>query len=102
MWPPVICKGIVAYVERQWIIRDEGAHFFIARRQGEQAIDTHASADRISAATVGGKPAVLVEPIMPGGYGQCAVIVAEDFGITIVSASGLPLAETVKIAEGLE
>jgi hypothetical protein len=28
-------------------------------------------------------------------------IVAEDFGLTVVSAFGLPLEETVKIAEGL-
>jgi hypothetical protein len=30
------------------------------------------------------------------------VIVAEDFGLTIVTADGLPLQETVKIAEGLK
>jgi len=101
MWPPMICKGILASVERQWVIRDEGARFFIARRQGEHAADTTASADRISAATIGGKPAVLVEPITPDGYGHSMVIVAEDFGITVIVAFGLPLEETVKIAEGL-
>jgi len=68
MWPPMICKGILASVERRWVIRDEGADFFIARRQGEHAADTTASADRISAGTIGGKPAVLVEPITPEGY----------------------------------
>jgi hypothetical protein len=30
------------------------------------------------------------------------VIVAEDFGITVVSAFGLPLEETIEIAEGLK
>jgi len=100
MWPPVICKGILAYVDRRWIVRGEG-DFFIIRYQGEQAIDTTASAGRISAGTIGGKPAVLVEPITPDGYGYSMVIVAEDFGITVVAADGLPLEETVKIAEGL-
>jgi len=101
MWPPVACKGIVANVQRDWIIRGKG-HFDISRRQGEQAIATDASADRVSAATIGGKPAALVAPLAPDGFGQSAVIVAEDFGITIVSADGLPLEETVKIVEGLQ
>ena len=101
MWPPVACKGTVVSVERRWIIRGK-AHFYISRRQGEQAIATDASRERVSAATVGGKRAVLVDPITPDGFGQSAVIVAEEFGITIVSASGLPIEETVKIAEGLK
>jgi len=101
MWPPVACKGIVANVQRDWIIRGKG-HFYISRRQGEQAIDIDASADRVSAATVGGKPAVVEAPLGPDGFGQSMVIVAEDFGITIVFADGLPLEETVKIAEGLQ
>lgn len=101
MWPPVACKGIVVSVQRDWIIRGKG-HFYVSRRQGEQAIASDASADRVSAATVGGKPAVLVAPLAPDGFGPSVVIVAEDFGITIVSASGLPLEETTKIAEGLK
>lgn len=103
--PPVICKSVVAYVERRWNIRGEG-DFSIQRRQGERVIDTDASAERVSPATVAGKPAVLVAPLItPGmgsGYGYSAVIMAEDFGFTIVGAFGLPLEESIKIAEGLE
>ena len=102
MWPPVACKGIVANVERHWIIRGEDVDIYIRRRQGERAIATDASPERVSAGTVGGKPAVLVEPLSPEGYGYSAVIVAEEFGITVVSAFGLPLEETIKIAEGLK
>ena len=101
-WPPVMCKGILANVQREWVIRDEGAHFRIARRQGEHANAIDASAERVSPATVGGKPAVLVKPLTPEGYGYSMVIVAEDFGITSVVAFGLPLEETVKVAEGLK
>ncbi|MGD0205867.1 MAG: hypothetical protein ABSB57_05475 [Dehalococcoidia bacterium] len=90
MWPPVACKGTVANVERQWIIRGEG-FFIISRRQGEQAIDIDASAGRVSPATIAGKPAVLVEPLTPEGYGYSMVIVAEDFGLTVIGADGLPL-----------
>jgi len=101
MWPPVGCNGIVTDVERWWVIPGKG-NLFIARRQGEHAVASGSSADRVSAATVGGKPAVLVAPLTPDGYGQSLVIVAEDFGLTIVFADGLPLAETVKVAEGLK
>jgi hypothetical protein len=101
MEPPVACKGIVVSVQRWWIIRGKG-FFLISRREGEQAIDTDTSADRVSAATIGGKPAAVVAPVAPDGFGPSMVIVAEDFGITIVFADGLPLEETVKIAEGLK
>jgi len=98
---PLACGGTVVYVERQWSVRNRDANFFVIRRQGEQAIGEDASAGRISAATVGGKRAVLVEPLTPAGYGYSGVIVAEDFGLTTVTAFGLALEETVKIAEGL-
>ena len=102
MWPPMVCKGILASVERQWLVRGKGVDIFIYRRQGEHATATDASPERVSAGTVSGKPAVLVEPLTPEGYGYSSVIVAEDFGLTVVSAFGLPLEETIKIAEGLK
>jgi hypothetical protein len=99
--PPVICKGTVAYVQRDWNMPGDGL-FFIARREGQRVIDIDASAERVSPTTIGGKPAVLVAPLAADGYGPSAAIVAEEFGLTVVSAVDLPLKETVKIAEGLE
>jgi hypothetical protein len=101
-WLPLACKGTVAYAERRWVIRDRGAFFFILHYQGEQAVDIDASAGRVSAATVGGKPAVLVKPLTPEGYGYSMVILAEGFGLTVIGADGLPMEETIKIAEGLK
>jgi hypothetical protein len=99
--PPVICKGIVAYVEREWAVRDKSVHVFIARYEGERVIGVDASAERVSAATVAGKPAVLVKPVLEGDD-YSTVILAEDFGMTIVGVFGLPLDETIKVAEGLK
>ena len=99
--PSVICKGTVAYVEREWSIRDKGADLFIARREGERVIDIDASYERVATATVAGKPAVVVAPLTADGYGYSMAILAEDFGITVVRVFGLPLEETIKIAEGL-
>ena len=96
---PTICKGIAAFVQRDWVIRGKG-DFYIIRYQGEHAVEVDAAADRLSAATVAGKPAVLVKPLLEG-YDYSTVILAEDFGHTTV-AGFLPLDEIVKIAEGLK
>jgi hypothetical protein len=96
---PTICKGIVAHVQREWVIRGKG-DFYIIRYQGQHAFEVDAPPERISAATVDGKPAVLVEPLVEG-YDYSTVILSEDFGFTVVAVFGLSLQETVRIAEGL-
>jgi hypothetical protein len=99
--PPAICKGTVAYVEREWTIQPGGGDVFIARRQGERAIDWDAPVERIEATTVAGKPAVLVKPLLERDD-YAGVIMVEDFGITVVRVFGLPFDETLKIAEGVK
>jgi len=96
--PVVVCKGIVAWVERRWGV--PGGDFNIIRQQGERATPIDVPAERLSSATVGGKPAVLVKPLVEG-YDFATVYLAEDFGITVVSVFGLSMEETIKIAEGL-
>ena len=99
--PVVVCRGIVAWVERAWSIPGKG-DFNIRRRQGEHAAAIAVPAGRLSAATIDGKPAVLKKPLVEG-YDSAAVYLAEDFGMTVVSgaALGLSMDEMVKIAEGL-
>ena len=99
--PVVVCRGIVAWVERAWSIPGKG-DFNIRRRQGEHAAAIAVPAGRLSAATIDGKPAVLKKPLVEG-YDSAAVYLAEDFGMTVVSgaALGLSMDEMIKIAEGL-
>jgi len=99
--PPAVCRGTVAYVERRWITRDKGAEIFIARREGERAINWDAPSERIAAATVAAKPAVLVKPLLEGDD-YAGVILVEDFGVTVVRVFGLTLDEAVAIAGGLK
>jgi len=98
--PVVACGGTVVRVERRWVIPGKG-DFFIIHWQGEHAVASDVPLDRLSPATVSGKPAVLVKPLVEG-YDYSTVYVAEDFGVTLVAAFGLSLVETVKIAEGLK
>jgi len=60
-------------------------------------------ADRrhISAGTVAGRPAVFVASPQAGPYGGAMVIVAEDFGLTVVSRAP-SLEEAQQIAESLD
>jgi hypothetical protein len=97
--PVVMCKGIVAWVERRWYIPGKG-DFYIIRSPGEHAAAVAVPAERLSPATVGGKPAVLVKPLVEG-YDYATVYLAEDFGTTLIAAFGLSMEETIKIAEGL-
>jgi hypothetical protein len=57
-------------------------------------------AERLSAGTIAGRPAVFVAPVFPGQHMGAAVIVAEDFGIVVVSRMD-NLDEARRIAEGI-
>ena len=58
------------------------------------------AADRVKATVIGGRPAVLVEPITPDGVSSvAAVIFPEPFGVTEVHSTSVPLADLLAVAE---
>ena len=63
------------------------------------------AADRIGPTSVKDRPAALMRPVMPAGVdagiGNAAVVIQEDFGLTVIQGTGLPLGEFEKIADGL-
>ena len=63
------------------------------------------AAERIGPISIKGRPGVLMRPVMPAdvdiGMGDAAIVIAEDFGLTVIQGTGLPLNEFIKIAEGL-
>jgi len=75
-------------------------HAFVVLADGPHEWPVFASADLISAGTVAGRPAVLVAPTQPGEYGGAMVIVAEDFGLTVVSRTA-SLEEAEQIAAAI-
>jgi hypothetical protein len=67
-----------------------------------KAIPSIVASERVSAGTVHGRPAVVIRPIISEGNGTS--FVAFDFGKgwAVISATEMPLDETLKVAEGLE
>lgn len=97
----VVCDNGVISVTRTYIWPPV-ADFQVGRVQGEHAFTIDASAERVEAGTISGKKAVFVKPVTPEGIGESMVIVAEDFGLTVIYGYMAPMQELIKIAEGLK
>lgn len=115
----VECGGTVISVVKYYHVPDKfsgkdqtgdllwsGGEFSIWRMLSTRhAFPLDGAADRIGPISVKGRPGVLMRPVMPGGadvgVGNAAIVIAEDFGLTVIQGSGLPLGEFVKIVEGL-
>jgi len=96
----VCADGSVQFVLQEFMTRN--TIFYIGYEPGERAFRHDAPAERISAATVGGRPAVLIRPPIEDGFGRSWVAVATDSGLIVIDAHQLPLSETIKIAEGVK
>jgi len=75
-------------------------HAFVVLTDGPHEWPVSAPADLMSAGTVAGRPAVFVAPTQPGEYGGAMVIVAEDFGLTVVTRTA-SLEEAKQIAAAI-
>lgn len=78
-----------------------GGHLLVVRSAGSHEVSLNEAADRASAVTIAGRPAVAFRPLTPEGWGPSALVVAEPWGITRLQATGLPAHELQRIAEGL-
>ena len=58
------------------------------------------SANRVKTVEVGGRQAVLVEPLTPDGISSAAAIIfPEQFGVTEIQSAGIPLTQLLEVAE---
>lgn len=103
------CGGAIGMVNGLYTFRPSsasasGGDISIMRIRGGPSVRTLAldvAADRAEVGKVAGMDAVLIRPVTEGGLGQSFVIVAEPWGLTVVEGYGLPLVETLRIAESL-
>lgn len=78
-----------------------GGYLSISRWRGEAAAQSNIPSERWSAWTVAGQTAAVAPSILANGLGRGAVIIYSNGMMTAVEATGLPLSELVRIAEGL-
>ena len=103
----VVCRGVPASTSRLFEVPADrstgrfGGPIVIARYVGEPYALISEPAERFQPGLIGDRKAVFVKPITIDGLGKSAVVVAESFGLTVIEAQGLSLAEVVKVAEGL-
>jgi hypothetical protein len=92
--------GSAAFVMQSFITGHTS--FDVLYEPGERAFGHDASAERVSAATIASRPAVMIRPLTEEGFGRSWVAVTTDGGFIVVDARDFPLSETIKIAEGVE
>jgi hypothetical protein len=103
----VFCRGEIAGTQRTYSVPADpnlprfGGSLSILRSKGERAARISLPADDFSPGAIAGRPAVLIRPTTPEGVGSSAIVIAEDFGVTVLQASGLRLEELIRVAEGL-
>jgi len=101
--PPILtCDGRVISATKAWAMPRGGTLIIIRDSNPERRYDGAYPADRVKAATVGGRPAVVVEPMRPDGFMSTTVVFfPEPWGLTVVVGQFLPYDETLKVAESL-
>jgi hypothetical protein len=109
----ITCGDTLTYVEREYVVatnaetRRAGGSFAIRRslRDPASGIDLVGPRDRLYSMVVGGRPAVGLRPLMPGGKdtGQmsAAIAIQEVDGFTVIQGTGLLWAELPAIASSL-
>lgn len=96
--------GVCADGSTAWVVQEFGygyGRITVGYELGERAIGHDAAADRVTAAMVQGRQGVTIAPLIEEGIGQSVVAFEFGKGFIVVGAQNLPLAETVKIGEGI-
>ena len=95
----VCADGSVAWAGQHFLT--DGPTFGIWYESGEWAFPQDAPAERVAAGKVQGRPAVIIRPLTKEGFGRTWVVFATKNGMIVVDAQEMPLAEALKIAEGI-
>jgi hypothetical protein len=93
------CRGIVVAVIRDFGIKG-GAQIAVARIAASPEIPAEAPASRLQAATVAGRPAVIVAPVFDGD--RVAVYMRDAAGYWMVSGAHTTLDAVIKVAEAVK
>lgn len=101
------CGGVVNHVEAEYFVTPDlsiprwGGPVVVIRSRDALAAGLSFPSDRASAEAIAGYDAVLLRPITTDGFGPSAVIVKDEFGLTIIEAEGLTADEVLAVARSL-
>jgi hypothetical protein len=96
-----ICEdGYVVFTSQSFFTKH--GSFDIQYARGERALEHDAPSTRIEPATVRGQPAVIIRPPVDDIFGRSTVAVVVPEGMLLLDAFDLPLAETLKLLEGIK
>lgn len=95
------CGSAPAFgVEKQYLVKGGGE--LTIYRTWKRFFPQDFATGRVRADTVGERPAVVIPPLTPEGFGETHVIIQEPSGGTLrVSGFAMPLSEVQRIAEAL-
>ncbi len=79
-----------------------GGRVSIFRAVGGHQLPQQWAADRVHAAQIAGRPAVIVSPITSDGWGTAAIYLREPWGFTSIESTGLTTEELIQIANSLD
>jgi hypothetical protein len=103
----VFCAGNLASTQRHFEVPADrttgryGGFLIVARYLGEPYATVDLPAQDFAAGSIAGRKAVLVKPTTADGSGDSAIVIAEPWGLTVLSAHGITLSELQRVAEGL-
>lgn len=103
----MMCGGTVAWSRLEYLIPEDpqvsryGGILMIYRAR-QNAVGLDYSADRLVETFIGSTPAIVIGPLTDDGFGRSVVVLNEPFGVTVIKASGITLAELLKIASAIE
>jgi hypothetical protein len=74
----------------------------VYRTVGPALYEAQWPADRLQAATIGGRPAVVASPLSPPGKPSYTLLMRDDKSLWIIQGQGVPLDELRRVAEGVK
>ncbi len=100
------CGETLVWAEQEWFVPpdpESGRYggYLIVYRSRDRGVVLDYAADRLGRTNIGGRPAVVIQPLTEDGFGNSSIVINEPFGVTIIHASGITGSDLLLVAESL-
>ncbi len=94
------CEDDVIVMSREYSV--QGGIVQVVRMSGPPCVSSFRPRDLLEATTIGGRPAVILKPIIPNPKGRMIIYMRDDLSLWNVNTFQLGLEELIKVAEGVK